>query len=247
MPSFLRVFSSITLLSLGCSGAEFDIASTSDAATRADSANKVADTGAPGSDDGVTSSEAGAPDAPPLDCKTPPMTCASTGDYVPHHDLAPTGPLAVAITPENKHMVSFLTSRRGRIEKIGLRLRRNENIAGVDGDFTVSAFFMPCEGTLIPIGKHTKSAAEVSGDTTFYFNPDSTGGLVPFLPFAEKGTRIAFVIETTSTRYHWTMQTATIPSGNELGHAWATKTGAMPWKVAPQIAATMSYIRACGT
>ncbi len=249
MPSSFRVLPVIAVTLLGCSGADFEIAPATDAATGADSANIVADsrastdTGAQGASDAVGTPPAEA--GPPPECKTPALACTPSDNYFAHHDLAPGAALPVNVNLENKHVVSFLTSHRGRIEKIGLRLRRNDLGSGVDGNFTISAFFLPCPDTWIPIGKHVRGAGEVSGDTTFYFNPDTTGGLVPFLPTAEKGARIAFVIETTSTRYSWTMMSAAVPSPNPLGHSWGVKTGTAAWKLGPQIAATMTYIRSC--
>lgn len=250
MASSFCTFAAFSVILMACSGADFDVAPVTDAATGADSANLVADsasstdTGVQGNSDAVSTQPADA--APPVDCKGPALACTPSSNYFSHHDLAPGTALPVNVNLENKHYVSFLTSHRGRIEKIGLRLRRNDLGTGIEGTFTVAAFFLPCPDTWIPIGKHVKQAAEVGGDTTFYFNPDTTGGLVPFLPTAEKGARIAFVIETNSTRYTWSMMSAAVPSPNPLGHTWGVKTGTSAWKPSPsQIAATMSYIRSC--
>lgn len=227
-----------------CSSADFTVMSGSDGAVRADTANSVADTGM------VVDEDTGGPaqtDAEPSPgCKMPPPpTCVPTS-YEPHHDLVTNGTLPVPLNAQTKHFVSFTLSKRGRIEKLGLKMRRNDLGSGSDGTVTVHAFYVPCEDTLIPIGKHTKSAADVPGDTTFYFNPDQTMGLIPFLPLADHDMRIAFIIETTSTRYSWTLAAAPLPLENPRGHQWGSKAGAEPWVGSKsQIAATMSYIRAC--
>jgi hypothetical protein len=233
----------------GCSSASFDIAPGSDGAVGSDTANSVVDTGSTGSSDtgqqGGT--EAGSADAGGMPtCPMPAAPVCAPLVYEPHHDLYGATPLSSPINAETQHIVSFTMAKKGRIEKVALRLRRTDNGAGVDGTFTVHAFYVPCEGTMISIGKHTKTAAEVSGDTTFYFNPDVTGGAIPYLPWAAAKTRIAFVIETNSTRYSWNLIGTNTPADNPLGHQWGTKTGAGAWVPSKvHVASTMSYIRTC--
>lgn len=259
---------SLVVLLAGCSSAEFAIATSGDASGIADTGTNTgtSDTAkidpkddavaadgfvaADGSvaDGSVADGSVGPDAAPPLCSKGAPMVSCTPNLYDKHHDIADTVALSPPISLSTKHVVSFLLGKRGRIEKIGLKLRRTEVGAGIDGSFTVSAFYAPCPNpaSWVPIGKHVRSGGEVTSDFTFYFNPAQTAGAVPYLPIGEHDTRIAFVIETDSLHYSWTLQGTPTPAENPLGFQWGTKLGPALWKLSEgQIAATMSYLNQC--
>ena len=245
-----------------CSSGKFEVGS---APATGDSGTAVLDTGTvPGSEDtgavdsggrvdGAIGGEAGVADAiafdmgPPCTKGIPALACPGNV-YESHHDTpTATGYLAQPITHSIRHVISFVVQKKGRIEKIGLRLRRTDTGGGTEGTFTVSAFLMPCPESLVPIGKHIKPAGDVSSDTTFYFNPDVTSGMVPYLQWVPAGTRIAFIIETTSTRYTWDLRAGSAPAASPLGFQYGTRTGEGAWTPGgpDALPSTMSYIRTC--
>lgn len=257
LPAAMRLFAFLSVVALGCSGSEFAINNgdntTGDTATAEDSAAVVPDSGNTSQTDGSPGADAAGPDTAmrpdtPPPCATtavPAVACAPV-EYHGHHDIAPTVYLAPALSPNVSHSIAFDLQEQGRIEKIGLKARRNDLGSGVDGTVTVTAYYVPCPGTLIPMGKHTKPAAEVMDGTVFYFNPGTTGSVVPYLPFMKKGDRIAFSFETTSTRYTWDLRGAATPGSDPYRFVWSTKAGSAAWSPqAGQFAATMTYINRC--
>lgn len=240
MPA-VRIFQVATFAVMtGCSSSSFELAGGAADAGDAGSETTQADSGTPVGD-------AGGPDALPPACSKdiPPMACAG-GAYEPQFDLPGT---YEAATPRIKHgvahAISFVQTEPGRTEKIALRLRRSDAGSGVEGAFEIRAFWVPCEGTLVPLSTLSRPSAEIAGDTSFYFTGPFGSG-AQYLPFLPKGSRLLFVIETTSTRYTWEHATAPRVSSDPRDFRLYTKVGTADWTaIDNRVAAAMSYLRAC--
>ncbi|MBI2393013.1 MAG: hypothetical protein HYV09_25745 [Deltaproteobacteria bacterium] len=239
---FRSIATLIIGLLAGCSGGDFELASTTqDASSDGGAGSETSVT------EGGAGSDAGSPDAAPA-CNTtvPALTCAG-GAYEPQFDLAGTiDPATPRISHSVSHAISFIQTNAGRTEKIALRLRRSDAGTGVDGQLTINVFYVPCENQLVPISSTTRPAAEIAGDTSFYFTGPFGSG-AQYLPFLPKGSRLLFVIGTTSTRYTWEHATAPRAADDPRGFRFYTKVGTAEWSEAPnRVAAAMSYLRACG-
>lgn len=246
---------------VGCSSSEFTVArGTSDTGSAAGDGGATAD----GSTDAATppidggnsdasrdDTSTSSIDAAPVDagCVTtiPAAACAAPppGAYEQQFAFASYTGLTPRLGREQAHLISYVTSKAGRHEKLIAQLRRvTVDAGGAVGTISVEAFLMPCPGVLVPLGRVSKLPVNEAGDMYSFYFRDGDGNALPVLP---AGTRLAFQITHDSARYQLELTGNPTPTGTPpQGLQWWTRNPTGDFKLETALPSANPWLRACG-
>jgi hypothetical protein len=247
MRALLRTVLPLACLSVvACSGSDFELGTAEDSGS-----STVEDTDGQNPEDvgGATDGNTGARDSgaadtqPPCNTALPPLACATPGsNYAAQFQHNGDTALAHLVDHNTSHAISYVTARAGRHEKMILRLRRGSGAGPNVGTVTLTAFYTPCPGVHVPLGKSRSFPANnVDGDVSFYFNDTAT-----FLPLFPAGTRLTFVLTTDSTLYSFELLGNATNADAPPSLQWFVKKGSGAWESAsPAAPAAQAWLRDC--
>jgi hypothetical protein len=243
----MRFPATLAALSLvACSGSNFDLVSAP--ADSGSTATPTEDTTPVESDAEPIEAEAGASDGgvttPPCNTTMPAPACTAPGsEYAPQIQYGASSDLTPLVDHNTSHAISYVTERAGRHEKMILMLRRLPAGGATPGRLTLTAYYTPCAGVHVPLGKSRSfDAANVyDGNVSFYFNDDPT-----FLPLLPAGTRLTFVLSTDSTAYNFQLVGSPTGATPPSGLQWWVRKGTGSWeRPGPALPSVQAWLRYC--